>query len=136
MTRSGRGVGLRTVAVLVLSATVTAVGAAACGAGGPRGSLAGQVTLGPVTPVERLGGPPSTRPYAATIVVETPAGDTVRTVQSGGDGRFLVSLPAGSYRLVPRSPSGRPYPQAAPLDATVTAGRTTTVTIAYDSGIR
>jgi len=47
-----------------------------------------------------------------------------------------VRLAAGSYRLVPRSPEGRPFPHAAPLDATVVAGKTTTVEIAYDSGIR
>jgi len=110
---------------------------AACGlAGGPTGRLDGKVTLGPVSPVEQLGGPPNTRPYAATIDVETLGGDVVASVQSGSDGAFSLRLKVGGYRLVPRRPEGRPFPRAASLKATVVADRTTKVTVAYDSGIR
>jgi len=121
-------------------AVVTLVAAgmmAACGvAGGPTGLLQGTVTLGPISPVEQVGAPPNTRPYAATIDVETPGGDVVATVSSGEDGVFAVRLQAGSYRLVPRSPEGQPLPRATPLDAAVVADGTTRVTIAYDTGIR
>lgn len=123
---------------VALLATVALAGAMAspCGTSGPSGMLVGKVTLGPIAPVERAGGPPNTRPYAATIDVETVAGNAVVSVASGSDGVFSVRLQAGSYRLVPRSPQGRSFPHAAPLDATVVADRTTKVTIAYDSGIR
>ena len=57
-------------------------------------------------------------------------------MESGSDGAFSVRLPAGSYRLVPRSPQDSPLPYAAPLDTTIVAGKTTEVEIAYDSGIR
>lgn len=120
------------VVTLVAAGVVTACGAA----GGPTGLLQGKVTLGPISPVEQVGGPPNTRPYAATIAIETPGGDAVATVASGKDGVFAVRLQAGSFRLVPRSPEGRPFPHAAPLHATVVADTTTRVTIAYDSGIR
>jgi hypothetical protein len=137
MSRSTRGAWLRAAASLAVIAVLTAGLAAACGgASGPAGLLEGKVTLGPITPVEQVGGPPNTRPYAATVDVETPEGDVVRTVEWGDDGTFSVRLAAGSYRLVPRSPRGRPFPHAEPLDATVVAGKTTTVEIAYDSGIR
>ena len=120
-------------AIAVLTASlVTACG----GASGPTGLLMGEVTLGPITPVEQMGGEPNTRPYAAIIDVATPDGDVVETVESGSDGAFSVRLPAGSYLLVPRSPKDSPLPYAAPLDATIVAGATTRVEIAYDSGIR
>jgi hypothetical protein len=126
------------VAVTLTAVTLAAAGfVAACGAvGGPTGLLQGKVTLGPISPVEQVGGPPNTRPYSATIAVQTTGGATVDTVVSGQDGVFAVRLPAGSYRLVPRTPEGRPLPRAAPLDATVVADATTTITIAYDTGIR
>jgi hypothetical protein len=137
MSTSTRGAWLRALAALAAVAVVTAGLAAACGgASAPTGLLEGTVTLGPITPVEQIGGGPNTRPYAATVDVETPDGDAVSTVESGDDGRFSVRLAAGSYRLVPRSPEDQPLPVAAPLDATVVAGKTTTVEIAYDSGIR
>lgn len=137
MARSTRGAWLRAAAAFALIAVLTAGLAAACGgASGPTGLLEGKVTLGPITPVEQVGGGPNTRPYAATVDVETPEGDVVKTLESGNDGTFTVRLAAGGYRLVPRSPQDRPFPHAAPLDATVLGGKTTTVEIAYDSGIR
>jgi hypothetical protein len=104
--------------------------------GGPTGILDGKVTVGPVSPVEQVGGPPNTRPYAATIDVEALGGEVVASVRSGNDGAFFVQLQAGSYRLVPRPPEGRPFPRAPWLKVTVLADRTTKVTVAYDSGIR
>jgi hypothetical protein len=137
MSTSTRGAWLRAVATVAAVAVVTAGLAAACGgASAPTGLLEGTVTLGPIMPVEQIGGGPNTRPYAATVDVETPDGDVLKTLESGDDGRFSVRLAAGSYRLVPRSPEDQPLPLAAPLDATVVAGKTTTVEIAYDSGIR
>jgi hypothetical protein len=127
----------RAATVLAAIALLIAGLATGCGgASGPTGLLEGNVTLGPITPVEQMGGEPNARPYAAIIDVATPDGDVVETVESGSDGAFSVRLPAGSYRLVPRSPQDSPLPYAAPLDATIVAGETTEVEIAYDSGIR
>ena len=137
MSKTIRGPWPRAATVLAAIALLTASLATACGgSSGPTGLLKGKVTLGPITPVEAVGGPPNNRPYAATVDVETPEGDVVKTVESGDDGTFSVRLAAGTYRLVPRAPEDRPFPLAAPLDATVVAGKTTTVEIAYDSGIR
>ena len=137
MSKTTRERWLPAATALAALAVLTAGLAAACGgASGPTGLLEGKVTLGPITPVEQIGGEPNSRPYAATIDVAAPDGDVVETVESGSDGKFTVRLPAGGYRLVPRSPKDSPLPYATPLDTTVVAGRTTKVEIAYDSGIR
>jgi hypothetical protein len=82
-------------------AVATAGLAAACGgASAPTGLLEGTVTLGPITPVEQVGGGPNTRPYAAIVDVETPAEDVVKTVASGNDGTFSLRLAAGMLDLV------------------------------------
>jgi len=137
MSKTTRGPWPRAATVLAAIALLAAGLATGCGgASGPTGLLEGEVTLGPITPVEQMGGDPNTRPYAAIIDVATPDGDVVKTLDSGSDGAFSVRLPAGSYRLVPRSPQDSPLPYAAPLDTTIVAGETTEVEIAYDSGIR
>ena len=137
MTRSTRRTWLRAVAALALVAVATAGIASACGGtSGPSGLLVGKVTLGPITPVQQVGGPPNTRPYAATVDVTTPSGEVLRAVRSGSDGTLSVRLAPGGYRLVPRTPGSRSFPHAVPLDVVVVAGKTTTVQIAYDSGIR
>jgi hypothetical protein len=104
----------------------------------PRDSgVKGMVTLGPISPVEQVGGPPNERPYAATIdVVAKGTTTVVATTRSGNDGRFTVRLAPGDYTLIPRStgPSGMPH--AAPIDLHVAPHAFTAVTIAYDSGIR
>jgi hypothetical protein len=60
----------------------------------------GMVTLGPISPVEQVGGPPNERPYAATIDVLAKGTTTVVvTTHSVADGRFTVRLaPAGVGR--------------------------------------
>ena len=137
MSKGARGARLRAATALALMALIIASVAVACGgASGPAGLLEGKVTLGPIAPIEAVGGPPNTRLYAAIVDVETPAGDVVKTVASNNDGTFSLRLAAGSYRLVPRSPKGKPFPHAAPVDTTILTGQATTVEIAYDSGIR
>lgn len=136
MRRCTRGVSMRATALVLLASLIAGLVAACASTSGPTGLLEGTVTLGPITPVEQVGGPPNTRPYAATIDIKTAAGDVVETVTSGNDGTFAVRLEAGSYRLVPRSPKDLPLPYAAPQDVIIAAGKTTTVKIAYDSGVR
>lgn len=97
----------------------------------------GIVTLGPISPVEQVGGPPNERPYAATIdVVAKGTTQVVATTSSAADGRFTVLLSPGEYTLVPRSPGSSGMPHAAPIDVHVAPHSFTAVSIAYDSGIR
>ncbi|HJW75697.1 MAG TPA: carboxypeptidase-like regulatory domain-containing protein [Thermoleophilia bacterium] len=97
----------------------------------------GLVLLGPIDPVEQVGGPPNERPYEATLrVVRAGSDDTVATVRSGADGRFTVNLAPGDYTLVPEAQGDSMLPYASPVDVTVVAHRFTSVTVYFDSGVR
>ncbi|MGZ4169255.1 MAG: hypothetical protein ACXVRP_11270 [Solirubrobacteraceae bacterium] len=96
--------------------------------------IRGLVTYGPTCPVQRPG-QTCTRPYQALIVVRSePAGIVVARVRSARDGRFVVRLPNGRYRLEPRN--GRPFPRAPAQTVRVLGHRFTAAEIQFDSGIR
>lgn len=98
--------------------------------------IEGVVTLGPTTPVCRVGVPCS-RPISATLTVEDAAGRVVLPVTSGPDGHFRADLPPGTYTLMP-SPlqSGALYPRAVPVTVDVSPGAYTHADVMYDTGIR
>jgi len=117
-----------------------AVLAAACVSTGPVPSsggsgIVGLVTIGPMCPVVREDEPCPDQPYQATIVVQDESGSEVARVESGEDGRFSVSVPPGSYALVPQSPESR-LPYAGEYQVEVPAGGYPYVHVEYDSGIR
>ena len=59
------------------------------------------------------------------------------SVTSGLDGRFRISLHAGTYVVVALARAGSPFPRPpAASRVKVDAGRFTLVTITYDTGIR
>ena len=63
--------------------------------------VSGLVLLGPLTPVEQVGGPPNERPYEAAVrVVRAGSDDVVASARSGADGRFRVNLAPGRYTLI------------------------------------
>jgi hypothetical protein len=96
----------------------------------------GVVTLGPTTPVCRVGQSCS-RPVMATVAVRDPAGQQVLLFVSGSDGRFHVALPPGTYTLAPLPlQPGSLYPRAVPVTIVVTAGGYTQADVTYDTGIR
>jgi hypothetical protein len=95
--------------------------------------IEGQVTIGPVSPVERLG-IVNERPYQGTITVLNRAGQLVTQFQSDADGHFRVFLEPGTYILRPESPGS--LPRADEQTVTVTDKNFTQVRITYDSGIR
>ena len=116
--------------LVLIVAAMSAVPAVA----GQQQGIRGSVTVGPTCPVLREG-ESCVKPFATTLHVRRlDAAGRTRTVKSGADGRFQVSLAAGRYRLTPASHD--PYPHAAPQTVVVRAGRYTTVIVAYDSGIR
>ncbi len=76
------------------------------------------------------------RPFVATVDVRDESGRHFQSFRSDEDGRFRIELDPGTYTLVPDvSKSGAP-PTAAPQTVKVVAGRYTSVSISYDSGIR
>lgn len=100
---------------------------------GGAGSIAGEVILWPISPVERPG-MINHRPYQAAIRITDEAGHTVARVESDTGGRFEVTLAPGVYHLHPES--GVNGPRGRQASVTVQPGRTTPVRITYDSGLR
>jgi len=96
--------------------------------------IQGQVSLGPLCPVEQVGVPCPDRPYPAILSVWTPGGRRVVRFSTDAGGAFRVALSPGSYILHPESPGIMPH--AADVPFTVFPDRFTQLTIQYDSGIR
>ena len=94
----------------------------------------GQVTLGPVCPVEQLNNPCRDKPYQATIEVLDSNRNQVTSFQTDAQGNFKIGLAPGAYILVPQSPGIMPH--AGEQTVSVSANLFTQVTIVYDSGIR
>ncbi len=88
-------------------------------------------------PMARNASPCPDKPLAAKLTV-TRAGSarTVATATSDSRGYFRIPLPPGEYVLRPDNLTGAVVPIAQPLTVTVVAGRFTTITISFDSGIR
>jgi len=121
---------------------LAAAAVSGCAASGPRagtGILAGKVTVGPLTPVERPGVTPLPDPAVftsrklllysadgATLIEEIP-------IQAAGYyGTYNVTLEPGTYVLGYRYLGGvRQLPALA-----VEAGKTTAFDVAIDTGIR
>jgi hypothetical protein len=64
------------------------------------------------------------RPVQTTVVVQTPDGQAVTTVQTGEDGTFAVNVPSGQYQIEPlladgNPPSSDPIMVDVPTDAAV-----------------
>lgn len=94
----------------------------------------GIALIGPQCPVQSESMPCPDLPHSATIEVVEAEGGWVTRIRSGSDGRFRVGLEPGNYRLLPLS--GNPFPIASNVDVTVSAGRWSSVTIQFDTGIR
>ena len=92
--------------------------------------LHGTVTVGPTSPVCRVG-EPCTKPAAHTALTFTRAGYVNRRVSTDAAGRYRVSLAAGTWTL--RTTLGiRP----APVRFFVPRAPTATRNFSFDTGIR
>ena len=103
-----------------------------------KGTITGTVLLGPTCPVERMPPDPgcADKPYQTTIRIQ-PLNSSAphTTASSDASGAFSVSLAPGTYILSAGSATSMP-PRCQPMQVTVTAGRTKTVTMECDTGIR
>jgi hypothetical protein len=103
-----------------------------------RTGIRGIALAGPVCPVERIPPDPKcgARPIAGAVVsVRDQAGTEVATTTTGADGSYFVEVPAGLYVVTAASVDGLMGTPPA-LDVAVAAGGTSTVDLAYDTGIR
>lgn len=100
----------------------------------------GQVSIGPVCPVQQENGDattcPDTQPYQATITVFDAQNDQVTSFQTDAEGHFQIALEPGDYTLQPESPPNTPYPRAEQVNVSISEGEFVQVDILFDSGIR
>jgi hypothetical protein len=94
----------------------------------------GQVSIGPLVPVERPG-TTNYRPYESVITVLDQQGKILKRFRSDSNGHFRLSLKPGTYTLIPETTS-RSYPCAARQTIRVLPREFTEVRITYDTGIR
>jgi hypothetical protein len=100
------------------------------------GTVEGRVLLGPTCPVETEGSPCPDEPLAGEVV-QLVAGDVVvASAVSDPQGRFSFEVEPGRYRLMwaPDEDVGIRF--AKPVVVTVVAGRTVSVDLLIDTGIR
>jgi hypothetical protein len=109
-------------------------------AGPPVGYLSGQVTIGPLQPVQRIGVPPPTpSPEACTarglVVYQADTGAEVARFALGPDCAYSVALPPGNHR-VELDRRGIDRSMDLPRVVTISAGQTTRLDVSIDTGIR
>jgi len=125
--------------MLALAVTLAAGGGCVAGPVNLIGTLPGQVTIGPLCPVERPDQPctPTPEAYAARkVLVLTADGATrIATASLNQTGYYRVELEPGTYVVdinhvgIDRSPD-------MPRTITLAAGETVTLEIDIDTGIR
>ena len=102
-----------------------------------KGTLEGQVSIGPICPVERPDNPckPSPEAYAARKMIVSKGGAKVATVDIDSNGHYSVQLDAGTYTIdinrigIDRSPE-------LPKQIQIKTGETIKLDISIDTGIR
>jgi hypothetical protein len=100
------------------------------------GGAKGYAHVGPTCPVVRDPPDPACadRAFSGAFVVESTRGSRVAYFASGADGRFVVELPPGEYRV--RLRDAAVLPSLAPVPFAVNDGAWTALDLALDSGIR
>ncbi|HKT00296.1 MAG TPA: carboxypeptidase-like regulatory domain-containing protein [Rugosimonospora sp.] len=99
--------------------------------------IAGITTIDGGCPVLRAESPCPDRAVSARLsIVDARTNRLVASVTSRADGHFTVTLPPGAYLIRPTAIGGGPPHPQAPAAVTVTAGRYTTLTLRFDTGIR
>lgn len=104
------------------------------------GTLQGHVNIGPLTPVERVGVPPPTVPpeaYAARKIVIYYADGKKEVTRMSPDaqGNYKVTLAPGTY-VVDLARTGIDHAQGLPKTVAIESGKTMSLDISIDTGIR
>ena len=119
---------------LVLFSSVALAAAAAAQATAPRGTVAGIVMRGPVSPV-CVADQPCDMPAKNVTLLFTRGGQTVGRTVTGADGRYRLRLPAGLYTVRRTSVTGIDR-RLSPTRAQVRAGVVVRLDFHIDTGIR
>jgi hypothetical protein len=125
--------------MLALALALAAWAGCMAGPAGPKGTLQGQVTIGPICPVERPDQlcTPTPEAYATrkVLVFSAEGASRIATVSLNQTGYYRVELEPGTYVVdinrvgIDRSPD-------VPRTITLAAGETYTLDIDIDTGIR
>lgn len=102
-----------------------------------KGTVHGQVLLGPTCPVERIPPDPACapKPYKTTInIYRSVTKPPYKKVATDASGRFTISLAPGTYIL--RAKGASIYPRCTDLKIIVIAKKSQIVKIDCDTGIR
>jgi hypothetical protein len=101
------------------------------------GTLTGNVSIGPLCPVEpcTISHDQLVAAYAAhPITISTPAGNSIATVTADPETGYMVTLNPGTYVI--NSPNQGIGSRDLPKTVTIRAGETTRLDITIDTGIR
>jgi hypothetical protein len=104
---------------------------------GTRHEVSGYAHAGPVCPVEQTPPDPACadRPVeGAVILALDESGATVASATTAVDGTFTLSLPPGTYRLVPQPVEG--LMGTAAEQEVIVSGPVAGIDFSYDTGIR
>jgi hypothetical protein len=102
-----------------------------------KGTLDGDVVAGPTCPVESPERPCPPQPVPdRQVIIKTLQGQTAATATTDKNGHFSVMLAPGNY-LVQVAPGASQWPaQRTPVNVTIVAGKTTSIHVELDTGIR
>ena len=102
-------------------------------------TLQGNMTIGPICPVEQVGHPcnPTPQMYAAhqVFVYNSDRSKLIMTLTPDAQGNFSATLPTGTY-LVDVQHQSVGAVRGAPSTIQIIAGQTATIAISIDTGIR
>ena len=125
--------------IVVIAITVAMVSNVGClQADSPVGTLTGNVSIGPLCPVEPCSVPHDrlVAAYAARpITISAPWGSAVATVIADPETGYSVSLKPGTY-VIDIHPQGIGGSRELPATVTLRSGETVRLNISIDTGIR
>ncbi|GIV62632.1 MAG: hypothetical protein KatS3mg044_1498 [Rhodothermaceae bacterium] len=96
----------------------------------------GHVLRSPARPGPVRSGEANEAPFSATFTILDEEGRLVATFATDDDGYFRVSLPPGTYTLVPSADAPIMNPTSQQRTFTVTAGTYHTLRLVFDTGLR
>ncbi len=98
--------------------------------------IRGQVFIGPVSPVEKIGVNHKV-PYEAFLEIVDLNNNPIEKIKTDPDGKFEIELKPGSYIIIPEAiNSNGNYPIGENKEVEVKSGNIEFVEIDFDSGIR
>ena len=106
-----------------------------------KGTLQGTISIGPICPVERIDQPcnPSPEMYAANkiFVYNSDRSKLITTLTPDAQGKFSTFLTSGKYLVDVKNQANRVGSvSGVPVEILISGGKTETITIRIDTGIR